>query len=136
MVWSDQSSAHRGDLRPTLPDCHPAICLLKRLGKDGVPVLMQTPPWSPELRQARLDRGSHKSCDDHFEFVREEMLEFVEKGFWTLVPYRLIKTMHNLRLSPLGIIPQRDHRSRLIADYSFWGVNNETVGLSPMEEAM
>jgi hypothetical protein len=134
--WSGVINAahNRGDLRPTLPDpSRPAIRLLKRLGKDGAPVLMQTPPWSPELRQARLERGSHKSCDYHFKFLQEEMLEFVEKGFWTIVPYRLIKTMHNLQLSPLGIIPQPDRRPRLIVDYSFWGVNNETVDLSPME---
>jgi hypothetical protein len=128
------AARNRGDLQPTLPDLsHPAIRLLKRLGKDGVPVLMQTPPWSPELRQARFKRGSHKSCDNQFEFLQEEMLEFVEEDFWTIVPYRLIKTMHNLRLSPLGIIPQRDCRPCLIVDYSFWGVNNETVGLSAME---
>jgi hypothetical protein len=134
--WSGviKAARNRGDLRPTLPDSsHPAIRLLKRLGKDGVPVLMQTPPWSPELRQARLEQGSHKSCDDHFEFLRKELLEFVEKGFWTLVPNCLIKTMHNLRLSPLGIIPQHDRRPHLIVDYTFWGVNGETVGFSPME---
>jgi hypothetical protein len=61
------------------------------------------------------------------------MLEFVNKGFWTIVPYRLIKTMDNLRLSPLGIIPQRDCRPQLIVDYSFGGVNDETVSLSPNE---
>jgi hypothetical protein len=59
------------------------------------------------------------------------MLEFAHSGFWTLLPYRLVKHMPNLRLSPLGIIPQRDRRPRLIVDYSFWGVNDETVRLSP-----
>jgi hypothetical protein len=59
------------------------------------------------------------------------MLEFAQSGFWTFLPYRLVQHMPNLRLSPLGIIPQRDRRPRLIVDYSFWGVNDETVRLSP-----
>jgi hypothetical protein len=33
----------------------------------------------------------------------------------------------------LGIIPLRDCHPHLIVNYSFWGVNDETVGLSPME---
>jgi hypothetical protein len=41
--------------------------------------------------------------------------------------------MDNLRLSSFGIIPKRDCRPRLIVDYSFWGVNDETVSLSPNE---
>jgi hypothetical protein len=94
---------------------------------------MHTPPWSPELRQAHLDRGSHQSCEDHFDFLREEMLKFAENGFWTLVPYCLVLALANLRLSPLGIIPQRNCCPRLIVDYSFWGVNDETVILSPTE---
>jgi hypothetical protein len=111
---------NRGDLRPVIKNSrHPAIELLKYLGKHGTPVLMHTPPWSTELRKEQLDRGSHKSCDEHFCFLREEMMEFALSGFWTLLPFRLVKDMANLCISPLGIIPQRDRRARLIADYSF-----------------
>jgi hypothetical protein len=119
------------DLRPTLPNTrHPAILLvLKLLGRQGVPVLMQTPPWSPRLCEARLLRGLHKSCNEHIDFVRDEMLLFALSGFWTLLPYRLVKDMPNLRLSPLGVVRQR----RVIADYSFWGVNADTIKLSPSE---
>ena len=129
-----QLARNGGDLRPTLPDTrHPAIRLLKLLGRHGAPVLMQTPPWSPQLREERLHRGSHKSCNEHIEFLREEMLLFAKSGFWTLLPYRLVKDMPNLRLSPLGVVPQRGRRPRIIVDYSFWGVNAETVKLSPVE---
>jgi hypothetical protein len=123
---------NRGDLRPVIENSHqPAIGLLKHLGKHGTPVLMHTPPWSAELRKERLDCGSHKSCEEHFSFLCEEMLDFALSGFWTLLPYRLVKDMVNLRLSPLGIIPQRNRRPRLIVDYSFWGINDDTVKLSP-----
>ena len=55
------------------------------------------------------------------------MLEFVQKGFWVLLPYRLVKKLRRLRLSPLGIVPQRDRRPRLIVDLSFHGINAETL---------
>ena len=90
--------------------------------------MSKMPPWSESDLEYRLSRGSHKSCDEHLDFLRGEMLEFVQKGFWTVLPYRLLKDRHqrklrglrDLRLSPLGIIPQRDRRPRLIVDYSFY----------------
>jgi hypothetical protein len=124
---------NRGDLRPVIESSrHLAIELLKHLGKHGTPVLMHTPPWSANLRKGRLDCGSHKSCGEHFSFLCEEMMEFALSGFWTLLPFRLVKEMMtSLRISPLGIILQRDRRPRLIVYYSFWGINDDTVKLSP-----
>jgi hypothetical protein len=61
------------------------------------------------------------------------MLDFVNKGFFTLLPWRLVKHLPGLRVSPLGIIPQRARRPRLIVDYSFYGINAETVKLAPNE---
>jgi hypothetical protein len=76
-----QRSSNCGNLRPVLPEMrHPAIDLLKHLGYHGVPVPMTTPPWSPSLRQERLERGSHKLCDEHFEFLRKEKHEFCPVG--------------------------------------------------------
>jgi hypothetical protein len=127
-----RKTSNRGDLRPNIDDFrHLAIRLLKHLGKHGTPVRMHMLPWSSELRQERLDRGSHKSCDEHLGFLREEMMEFASSGFWTLLPFRLVKDMLNLHISPLGIIPQRDRWPRLIVDYSFWGINDDMVKLSP-----
>ena len=37
------------------------------------------------------------------------------------------------RISPLGVVPQRDRRPRLIVDYSFSNFNEETVPLAPIE---
>jgi hypothetical protein len=61
------------------------------------------------------------------------MADFSTKGFWTVLPYEAIKHLRNLRLSPLGVIPQRDRRPRLIVDLSFWGLNDVTVRLTPPE---
>jgi hypothetical protein len=39
----------------------------------------------------------------------------------------------NLRLNPLGVVPQRDRRPRTICDYSFFAVNLDTVPVAPQE---
>ena len=65
------------------------------------------PPWSEKLLAQRVKQGSHQSCKEHKPFLREEMLDFVEKGFFTLLPWRLVKNLPGLWVSPLGIIPQR-----------------------------
>ena len=122
------------DLVPTVhPDRHKAIPYLQRLGKRGAPAVMKTKPWSQRKLRRMLKRGSHKSCHEHLEFLREEMAEFVEKGFWTVLPYRCVKHLKNLRLSPLGVVPQRDRRPRIIVDLTFHGVNQDTVQLAPLE---
>ena len=61
------------------------------------------------------------------------MADFIEKGFWTVLPFDVVKDLPNLRLSPLGVVPQRDRRPRLIMDLSFYGVNADTVRQAPPE---
>lgn len=62
-----------------------------------------------------------------------EMLDFCEQGFWTVLPLSVVLALPHLRLSPLGVVPQRNRRSRLIVDYTFSGVNDETARLAPPE---
>jgi hypothetical protein len=38
-----------------------------------------------------------------------------------------------LRVSPMGVVPQRERRPRVIVDYSFFGVNDDMVKLAPRE---
>jgi hypothetical protein len=64
-----------------------------------------------------------------------EFLDFLKKGYWMLLPYDEVKDMVDLRLSPLGVVPQRERRPRVIADYSFYDVNADTLKLGP-EAAM
>ena len=125
----------RGDLKVRgQARAHTAGPLIERIERDGVPVVIGTPPWSEATLDERIERGSHKSCDEYLDFLREEMLEFAQKGFWILLPYRIVKKIFpQLRLSPLGVVPQRNRRPRLIADYSYYGVNDETVKLAPAE---
>lgn len=102
---------------------------------------MSDAPWSEATLDEKVARGSHKSCDDHMEFLREEFLDFVTKNFWTVLPYRTVKQLLRdklsdlkyLRLSPLGVVPQRERRPRIIVDLSFYGINDQTVELAPKE---
>jgi hypothetical protein len=134
-----QQARGRGDLQARPPSHHGAAPLLQRMAKHGVPAVMTTAPWSlPTLKQ-RAKRGPHKSCEDHLDFLRGEILEFVEKGYWIVLPLRILLLLQaqgaitDLRLSPMGVVPQRERRPRVIVDYSYYQVNQETIQLAPQE---
>jgi hypothetical protein len=57
----------------------------------------------------------------------------IRKGQWVLLPAHLVLDENNLRLSPLGVVPQRDRRPCTICDYSFFFVNLDTIPLAPPE---
>ena len=57
----------------------------------------------------------------------------IEKGQWMVLPYKAVRNLPNLRLSPIGVVPQRERRPRTIVDYTFFGVNDETIPLTAPE---
>jgi hypothetical protein len=73
-------------------------------------------PWSDELKTTRFLRGPHRSANEFAEFLQEEFLDFCEKGFWMLLPYSEVKDMPELRLLPLGVVPQRERRPQVSVD--------------------
>ena len=115
----------------TIP--HPAGLLLQRIRRSGIPVLQHTHPWTQQEKDHAITRGSHPSAKAHSEFLRDEMAAMMEQRFWIVLPYRLVKHIPALRLSPLGVIPQRDRRPRVIVDFSFSGVNQHTITVAPYE---
>jgi hypothetical protein len=116
---------------------HKSARYLDHLHKRGANVVLQTPPWNLERLEATLKQGPHKSSEQHAAFLREELLDFVQKGFWTILPWRLVKKykrlLRLLRISPMGVVPQRSRRPRLIVDYSCFDLNRETLKLAPHE---
>ena len=94
---------------------------------------LRTGPWDTDRLLQALRRGSHRSAKDEVEFVCTEMVEFCDQGFWVVLPWRVALRLKHLRLSPLGVVPQRNRRPRLIVDYTFSGVNDETARLAPAE---
>lgn len=73
-----------------------------------------------------MDRGSHRSATEYLDFLEEEMVDMIHKQYWVVLPYRMVRDLPNLRISPLGIVPQRGRRPRTIVDYSFYGLNAQT----------
>lgn len=132
--WHQTVLEHRGKAHVNLSVHivpHRAARLLSHLGKRGASITVTTAPWDRARRDAAVLRGPHKSSKGEREFVSEEMLDFCSQGYWIVLPYDAVAEWQNLRVSPLGVIPQRDRRPRLIVDYSYSGVNADTVPLAP-----
>jgi hypothetical protein len=68
-----------------------------------------------------MQRGPHQSSQGERKFVAEEMLDFCNQGYWLVLPYDVaIEHLRGMRVLPLGMVPQRDRRPRLIVGYTFW----------------
>ncbi len=89
-------------------------------------------PTQHEL-EAKIQRGAHQSAHKHKAFIRQEMAEFINSGYWVVLPFDQVKHLPNLHLSPLGVKEERERKPRLVADHSFYGENNLTVPYAPTE---
>ena len=56
----------------------------------------------------------------------------IQKGQWVILPATMAMELEGPRLSPPGLIPQRDHRPRWICDYTWPGVSLNTLPLTAM----
>ncbi len=134
--WDAFVSSRRGpsDLHPHVRHLpHPAHRLLDHLRLCGAPVLLATPPLSLAAKDAFMARGAHKSAHDHTHFLHDEFATMIAQGFWVVLPYSTVWDWPSLRLSPLGVVPQRERRPRTIVDYTFNKVNHDTVKIAPAE---
>jgi hypothetical protein len=113
----------------TIP--HAAGPTLQRLRRSGVHILQTDAPWSQQRKDHAITRGSHPSTHAHADFLREEMADMVQQKFWIVLPYHLVQHIPSLRLSPMGVVPQREQRPRVIVDFSFLGVNQSTLKVAP-----
>ena len=110
---------------------HPAAAYLQHLQAEGAPVTCSTPPWTQQQRDASIQRGPHPSTSAYLGFLEEDMADMIQKGYWVVLPYHLVKDLPNLRISPMGAVPQRDRRPRTIVDYSYSEVNQHTQRGAP-----
>lgn len=74
--------------------------------KHGVPVKFQTKAWNKERIDEALKRGSHRSCLEYLDFLKEEFTNMMRKGQWVILPFDDVKDLPNLCLSPPGVVPQ------------------------------
>ena len=65
---------------------HEAVPLLDQMRLKGAPVKIDGPPFTPKQLAAAIAYGSHNSYDKDPSFLRTEMRDFVEKGFWIVLP--------------------------------------------------
>jgi hypothetical protein len=101
-------------------------------------VALATEPWDEQRMDETVKQGPHKSAVEYANFLNKELLDlFVQKGFWMVLPYRLLKKykkiFRNLQISPMGIVPQRAQRPRVIVDYSFLELSAETLNMAPRD---
>lgn len=105
---------------------HPAAGLLKEIRDNGVSVPLDTTPWTPAYRDKCVAYGAHQSATLHKEFLREEMADCIEKGFWVVLPYDIARELPNAAYSPMGVKEERERRPRLVIDHSWFPINSAT----------
>jgi hypothetical protein len=96
-------------------------------------VPVSTAPWTLAQKQKAISRGSHKSSQGKREFVHGKIHDFCQQGYWIVLPFSVVQDWPALRISPLGVVPQRNRRPRLIVDYTFSAVNPDTIKFAPPE---
>ena len=129
MSWTSFVHRVRGrsciaPLVSSLPHC--AASLLHDFRQAGVPVLSVDAEWTPSQRSMATTRGCHKSAVEYQQFIYDDMADMVQRGYWVVLPYKAIAHLPNLRVSPIGCVPQRERRPRIIVDYTYSGVNAAT----------
>jgi hypothetical protein len=94
---------------------------------------MKAEPWSLDRKLSVLQQGGHQSAKQHLDFLCGKFVDMIHKGQWILLPAHMVLSDPNLRLGPLGVVPQLGRRPRTICDYSFFCVNDETIDMAPAE---
>ena len=112
---------------------HLAAAYLHDLRANGAPVQCTTPMWASERKDRSMQRGPHPSTRPYLHFLESDMANMITKGYWVVLPYDLVKDIPNLRISPMGAIPQHERRPRTIVNYSFSGINQEAHRGAPPE---
>jgi hypothetical protein len=110
---------------------HPSATYLAHLATTGVPAVIPTQWTSAQLYHA-YNRGPHPSvATTYATFLVEDMFDYTNMGFWTVLPFDAVKHYKQLKLAPAGVVPQRDRGPRPIMDYSFFQTNQTCLPLAP-----
>jgi hypothetical protein len=132
--WEDFVAEFRGPsyLATKLDNIeHPTAKLLRLWRDQGVPAETTSEPWSLDQKDACIRRGCHKSAKDHAAFLRKEMAEFVEIKYWVILPYKIIRHLQELMMSPAAVKDERERMPRLLCNHSWpwlgWPSVNETT---------
>jgi len=112
---------------------HPTWQYLNHLACPGVPSVITTPPWSLQEKYKAINHGPHILATCEFtNFLLADMYDYVNMGYWTVLPYSTLWHHPVLRLAPAGVVPQKEQRPHPIMDYSFYGKNSNGLPIAPM----
>ena len=95
---------------------HPAKHLVQQLSKTGAPVVLSSKPWTTSQKDEAVARGPHQSSNEYVDFLRDELADMVERATWMVLPYSRLRQLRDLRISPMGVVPQHERRPRPIVD--------------------
>jgi hypothetical protein len=101
------------------------------LWHNGATAAQGTDNWPLAQLDDAASHGPHHSTNKHLDFMHQEFSKMVLAGQWLILPYSLVQNLPNLRLSPTGVIPQRDRRPQPIVDYLYSGINKATISNAP-----
>ena len=66
------------------------------------------------------------------EFIHAELAKQVQVGHVAIFHLEMVLALHNLYLYPVAVIPQLGRRPRLILDFTWGELNEETIFLAPI----
>ena len=105
--WEDFIKTHQGKsyLAPDINHIHHTTRgLLQNFRDKGVFMPMDDPPWTPETIDQCAERGPHPSANLHWEFLCSEMTDFINAGFWVMLPLDQVCSLgKDFRLLPVAI---------------------------------
>ena len=65
---------------------------------------MDDPPWSAEHIQSCVDHGPHPSATLHSDFLHNKYADFIEAGFWVVLPLAQVQALNkDLCILPMAI---------------------------------
>ena len=128
-IWACQGPS---DLQPMVGHLpHSAASHLDQYRRCGILFNTMAPYWTTEQKLLAVKRSAHMSASDCAEFVCEALVDLVHKQFWVVLPVDEVLELEELRLSPLGAVPQHKQQPRVICDYTYCGVNQDTEPTAP-----
>jgi hypothetical protein len=86
---------------------HPAASTLHRRASIRVTAPSSAPPWTVTQQDAAVTRGLHPSAKFfHSAFLLKDMFDYVNMGYWLVLPYSSLQGHPLLCIAPAGVIPQ------------------------------
>ena len=64
------------------------------------------------------DDNDYISALEHADFLREEFAKFIERKFWVVLPYELVRDLPQLQLSLAAVKDERCAATRLRSQYN------------------